>query len=71
MSNIKIPDFSSNPEIPDWLEVDPVSQTITVDGVLVSREVFRWLAEDANAGKKFRLISKDKYGAVELLMVEK
>jgi hypothetical protein len=51
---------------PQWLKCD--GRTLTVDGVRVSRELFKFWHDDANAGKLFRLVTA---GEVPTLTVER
>lgn len=56
-----------------WLEwrrmpfiYDREQDAITVHGVSVAIGVFKWFAKDANVGRKFQFVSKDKYGTITI-----
>jgi hypothetical protein len=53
---------------PEWLKFINDPPTVIVDGVRVSRELFKFWHDDANAGKLFRLVTA---GEVPTLTVER
>ena len=42
-----------------WYKVDEEKETITIDHVSISREMFKWLGKDAESGDLFRFIRYD------------
>jgi hypothetical protein len=48
------------------VEYDNYTQEFVVDGIRVSRAVFKWFADAANKGKTFRYIDKNGNGNITI-----
>ena len=51
---------------PDWAKINYDTETITVDGISCSRQIFKWFADGANLGRHFKYINKDDRGVITI-----